>query len=271
MRSARLCLVVTALGLVLWAPSAHASNGVELYASINGRPVSSGTNGNPIDLHPRQPTTLDVRVDNQGSGPIVVHGVRLEGRVMGVTFYELDTEVDFEVPAGEIQARDFQVDLGDLSGQAVGLIPSSVTILDGGHRPIATEGTLVDVEGSWHSIYAEFALAVALVTVLLFIGLLVGVARHRLKPNRLWRAFSFMPFGIGLALTIVFLLSAAAVTQPGVALATPALLFCGAGSWAFGFLSPSPDDEVDIERDLLERRDLDDEPGGPVPAKHALR
>lgn len=241
-------LVVSAL--VGLATPGRAVDGVTLEAVIEGRPVSRSSEREPIQLRPRDPASLELRVTNAGTAPVEVRTVRLQGEVMGLTFFAYDTSVSFTVAPNTTEARSFALDLVGLGGQATGLIRGSVAILDGTRRNLTSERLVVDVRGSLWSVYGMFGIAVLLLTVLSLGGALLALARHQLPENRWRRGLRFLTPGLGLGLFAVFTLSALRVLVPRPGVWIPILLVVGGGAFVAGYLTPSPDDEDDVEADL---------------------
>jgi len=241
--------LVTLLSLT---PPAGAKLGLRVRASIDGRSLSSSSSAHPIRLHPDRPTILELTVTNDGDGPEIVQTVRLEGRVIGLTFYAYDTAVGLSVAPGTTEERRYSLDLSGLKGQATGLIPSHLKLLDQARHELASQSTLVDVRGSWHSVYGWFGFGIAVITGVLLLSALLALARHRLSPNRFARGLQFLAPGVGLGLTLVFGLSVARVFAPRAGTWVTILLICAAAFFLGGFLTPAPEEgEGDDFEDLL--------------------
>src|SRR5437870_4003645 len=145
-------LATLALILALNPASAGAGSSVTINARIDDRAMSSATETRPILLSPRRPATLSVDLTNHGPDPVNVRVVRLEGRVVGLTFFAYDTAVGLNVPPGARGSRRFVIDLGGLAGQATGLIPGAVTLLDAERDVVAEQRGVIDVRGSLRSV-----------------------------------------------------------------------------------------------------------------------
>ncbi len=234
---------------------ATAAGAVEVTAQIDGRAFSDGTETDPIRLDPKRDSVLSVEVTNRGSQPITVRIVRLEGRVVGLSFFAYDTAVGLTVPPNSQGSRRFTLDLGGLDGQATGLVPGSVKLLDNDRRELASQGGVVDVRGSLRSVYGLFGVGVAALTVVSLLGCITGLARHRLHPNRWRRAMRFLTPGLGLGLFLNFTLSATRVFVPAVGRWLTIVVVCSAASFALGYLTPAPDlrTEEEMEEDEEER------------------
>ncbi|MGH9164269.1 MAG: hypothetical protein ACRDZW_02000, partial [Acidimicrobiales bacterium] len=231
--------------------AAGAASSLVLDARIDGRPVATATETRPLRLDPARPAVLSVTATNRGATPVEVHIVRLEGRVIGLAFFSFDTAVGLTVPPGGRGSRRFTLDLGGLDGQAIGLIGGSVKLLDGQRRGVATAPVVVDVQGSLWSVYGLFGLTVAFLTVLSFLGALVGLARHRLPPNRWRRALRFLTPGVGLGLVINFTLSATRVFVPRVGRWVSIVFVSSVALFLIGYLSPSPEPDDGEDEDGL--------------------
>jgi hypothetical protein len=182
---------------------------------------------------------LTVRNDTAASVEIAT--VRLAGQVMGLTFYAYDTSVSFKVAPGAVATYRFALRLIGLEGQATGLIGSSISVLDAGQHPLASENLVVDVRGSLASVYGLFGLAVLVLTLLAFLGVLFGLARHRLPVNRFRRSLRFLVPGVGLGLFLGFTLSATRVFVPQPGRWVPLVIGSAAVLFGLGYLTPSPE------------------------------
>lgn len=250
-RVCRAAAVTVLLLAVLAGPvgAASGADGVTLEAAIDDRPVAQSGERDPIRLRPTELATLDLRVTNTGSRAVEVRTVRLDGHVMGLTFFAYDTSVAFTVAPGTTETRTFSIDLVGLGGQATGLIRGSVAILDGERDTVAQQRMVIDVRGSLRSVYGLFGLAVTLLTVLSLGAALIALARHELPLNRWRRGLRFLTPGLGVGLIAVFTLSAFRVLVPRPGVWVPILLVAGGGGFLVGYLTPSPDEDDDTELD----------------------
>jgi hypothetical protein len=234
------------------APPASAKTGLSVRASIDGRALAGSSSAHPIRLHATRPTLLQLRVTNDGDGPEIIQTLRLEGRVIGLTFFAHDTAVGLSVAPGTTETRRYSLDLSSLEGQATGLIPTDLKLLDRGRHELASQSTLVDVRGSWHSVYGWFGFGVAVITGILLLGALLALARHRLSPNRFTRGLQFLAPGVGLGLTLVIGLSVARVFAPRAGTWVTIVVICAAAFFLAGFLTPAPEEgEGDEFEDIL--------------------
>jgi hypothetical protein len=229
-----------ALGLcavLLGAPPASAASGsLQLQVSIDKRPIEDAT----VPIDPAKQVELQVVATNPGNAPVKVRSVRLSGVALALTFFAYDTTAPFEVPARGSVSRTFVLDLGDLAGQATGLLPSSVELLDAGRGTLGEATTVADVRGSFWSVYGVFGLAMLVLTILAWVTALLALARHRLAPNRWRRGVRFLPAGFGTGLVAVISLSVLRLVPPEPAIEIPVVLGAAAIAFLLGYLTPHP-------------------------------
>lgn len=229
-----------ALGLcavLLGAPPASAESGsLGLQVSIDDRPIADAT----VPIDPASQVKLEVVATNTGNAPAKVRSVRVSGVALALTFFAYDTTAPFEVPARGSATRTFVLDLGDLSGQATGLLPSSVELLDAGRVTLGEATTVADVRGSFWSVYGVFGLAMLVLTILAWLTALLALARHRLAANRWRRGLRFLPAGFGTGLVAVITLSVLRLVPPEPAIEIPVVLGAAAIAFLLGYLTPNP-------------------------------
>lgn len=242
--AAAVALIVLAL-----APPAQGAASVEMSARVNGVDISKATESHPIKLDPKQAATLELTIRNNGSDAIVVRTVRIDGRVLGLTFFAYDTTINTRVNGHSTENRNYSLDLTGLDGQATGLIPSRVVLLDASRHTIADESGVIDVRGSLKSVYGFFGFAVAVVTGVSIAGTLLALARGRLHRNRLRRGLRFMVPGLGVGLVLVFSLSAFRVLAPLSSRWVPFVVGSAVLFFLIGYLTPTPDTGDDEEED----------------------
>ena len=255
-RGAWLGLTVMGLGLLVGfaVPADASGTGIAVASSIDGRPLKDAGANSPIALHPTDRTVVRVAVTNSGTAPVEIRSVRLDARVLGLAFFSYTTRVDLTVAPGAIGTRTFVLDLGDLDGQATGLLPAELALISPDRSVLASERSTVDVKGKITSVYGVFGLAVAAITGLLLLGLVLRLVRRTLPRSRWTRALRFAVPGLGLGLTATFSLGVLRVLVPSLG-ASIALVVGGlVVGFALGYLTPSPADETD--RDELDERDL---------------
>lgn len=225
------------LSAVLGAPPAAADSGaLGLRVSVDDRPVTDAT----IGIDPAKAITLVVTATNTGPASVQVRSVRLSGVALALTFFAYDTTAPFEVPARSSATRTFVLDLGDLAGQATGLLPTSVELLDARRATLGEATTVADIRGSFWSVYGFFGLAMLVLTVLAWGTALLALARHRLAGNRWRRGLRFLPAGFGTGLVAVITLSVLRLVPPEPAVEIPVVLGAAAIALLLGYLTPHP-------------------------------
>ncbi|HXW32551.1 MAG TPA: hypothetical protein VEJ21_05600 [Acidimicrobiales bacterium] len=246
--------------------SAPAGTGrVVLAASIDGHALSRTGESRPLRLEPDRPATVTLAVTDNGTRPVTVSTVVLDGKVIGLTFFSYETSVALLVPAHSRDTLSYSLDLSALTGQATGLVPASLTLLGPSRNVLAGQTTTVDVRGSLISVYGLFGLAALVLTVLAVLGVLAAAAWHRLPANRLLRALRFVPAGVGVGLVLVFALSAFRVWAPSNGHSLVLVLVCLAVAFGVGFLSPTPLlPEEEAEEDEYLDLAPDNAPPGPA-------
>lgn len=224
-------------GVLLGAPPASADSGsLDVQVSIDKQPIADAT----VPVDPAQQVELQVVATNSGAAPVKVRSVRLSGVALALTFFAYDTTAPFEVPARGSTTRTFVLDLGDLAGQATGLLPSSVELLDAQRVTLGEATTVADVRGSVWSVYGVFGLAMLVLTILAWLTALLALARHRLAPNRWRRGLRFLPAGFGTGLVAVISLSVLRLVPPEPAIEIPVVLGAAAIAFLLGYLTPHP-------------------------------
>jgi hypothetical protein len=237
-RGALLLLLVVVL--TLGGPSAVASPppGATWAVSISTNDVARATANNPLRLSSDQLTRLVINVDNGSGEELRVRSLRIRGDVFGLTFFSYATRLDLVIPPGGTAERRIDLDLDDLSRQATGLIPAEVQLVDPGRKVVDRRPFVSEVDGSLVSVYAVFGLAVAGMTVLLVLGLLVALSRRQLHENRWRRGLQFLPVGLGLGLTATFTLSALSWLTPSASRWVPLVVGLGVAALLVGYFLP---------------------------------
>ena len=207
-----------------------------LTATIDGQDVA----GHTMVIVPRRPVQLSVTVVNNGQQPVHVRSIRLSGTALALTFYAYDTTLPFDVNPHSRVTRTFGLDLADLDGQAIGLLPASVQLFDMDRDQLAAVDTVTDVHGSILSVYGVFGIAVLLLTIAAWAASLLALARHRLPANRLRRALRFMPAGFGTGLVAVVTLSVLRMIPPEPSVEIPIVVGTTVIGLVLGYLTPHP-------------------------------
>ena len=211
---------------------------------IDGHVLASTTGAGSVKLSPEHDTLLDIKVTNNGPVPVTVRTLRLEGQVMGLQFFAYNTGVGATVGASETESRQLLLDLSGLNDQATGFMLGTVKAVDADHHVVAEQHGLVDVRGSLQSVYGLFGLSVALLTALLFLEVLLALARELLPTNRWRRATRFLTPGLGLGLVINFTLAATRVFAPGMGRWFGIAVVSAVAMFVLGYLTPTPGTEA---------------------------
>jgi hypothetical protein len=244
------------IGLLAAVPASASTNGVSLVTTIGGQPVAGSSASNPVKLYPGRPADIDIEVINATEQPITVAQVALNGTVVGLTFYAYDTTVNLTVGPHRATHLRYALDLTGLDGQATGLIPATISISNARHQQLASQSLVTDVQGSLDSVYGLFGLALLVLTALAIIGVAVSIATHRMPANRWRRGLRMLTPGIGLALVVVFTLSAFRVWVPTPSKWLIVIIVFGVIFFVIGYLTPNPaDDEEDDDDIYLDHQD----------------
>lgn len=233
---------------VLTAPTAAAADSggdLTVTVQINDRDVS----GQTVALTPDEPLELTITAENPGTEARSVRLVRVSGVALALRFFAYDTTLPFQVPARGRVTRTFPLDVRDLDGQAVGLLPTSIELLTEDRTVLGSAETVADVRGSLWSVYGVFGLAMLGLTVLAWAGALLALARNTLSANRFRRALRFLPAGVGTGLVAVVSLSVLRMVPPAPAVEIPVVIGAALIAMVLGFLTPHPSPEVAADRD----------------------
>ncbi|MEN3314387.1 MAG: hypothetical protein V7605_621 [Acidimicrobiaceae bacterium] len=245
---------LTALGailvIVVTAGASAGQNGLSLATTIGGKSMAGSSNGHPLPMSPGA-TEIDLRLTNAGTSPIVATTVRLSSTVLGLDFFAYETAVEIRVAPGATEDRRFTLDLSALKGQATGLLPATVSVLDAKRHSLATQQGTVDVHGSKHSVYAIFGLVLFLLTAVGLVEVILALSRHGLSSNRFARGFRFLLPGIGLGLVLVIGSSVFSVFAPRPSLWVPIVAVTALAMFAVGYLSPTPETDRDHDEPPL--------------------
>ena len=251
-RFALLPAAVAILVSIGGAAPAVAAPPVGFHATIDDRDVTKISPNAPLRLPPDQTVIIAVDVTNNTGRELTVRSVNLNGKVMGLTFYAFETRVDLVVPAGATESRKFAVELVGLKGQADGLLPGRLDLLDPHRQVIVSASFASDVRGSLASVYGVFGVLVAIITALLLASALIRLAAGRLSVHRWSRGVRFGTGGLGLGLTLTFSLSAFRVVLPTANSWATILLISTALLFVLGYLTPTPAIYLEPEEDELD-------------------
>lgn len=240
--SASLILAAGVLLAVVATPAAgQAGATIAFNASIDGRAVDGSSVNDPIPLRAEDQITIVVAIENREETDLVVRGIRLDGQVLALTFFSYEARLDAVIPAGATETREFPVDLIDLGGQADGLIPSRLALLDADRQVLGSVAFPTDVRGSLLSVYGLFSLVVAAITVVLLTSAVIRLGTRRLSTNP-WRCGArFGIPGLGVGLSAAFVLSSLRVTNPAPDTCARFVVIGGAALFIAGYLArPRP-------------------------------
>lgn len=231
---------VIALALLVLVPSPALAEDhgepLTVTVTLDGQDISDRT----ISLDPHRPAELSVTAVSTSGQSHRVQLVRVSGVALALTFFAYDTTIPFEVPASGRVTRTFPLDVRDLEGQAIGLLPTSVELLDRDRVVLGGVSTMADVRGSFWSVYGVFGLAMFVLTALTWAGALLALARGRLATNRFRRALRFAPAGIGTGLVAVVTLSVLRLVPPEPVVELPIVIGAAVVAMVLGFLTPHP-------------------------------
>src|SRR5689334_23809544 len=213
-RAALLLTVTTFVVALPAAASAGTNDGLHVSATVDGRDVRTIDANAPLRLHADATSWVTLTIGNGGTRPVTVQSVRLDGRVLTLTFFSYETRLDAVVAPGGREQRRIPLELVGLKGQATGLLPGRVTLLGDHRQTLYSTSFPVDARGSLWSVYGLFYIVVAAITLLLLTDAFSRRAMQRLSANRWRRASRFGIAGIGLGLTLALTLSVLRVLTP---------------------------------------------------------
>lgn len=219
----------------------HDEDDVRVTATVDERDLTDVGPNNALRLDAEDETNVRVEVENLGDEELVVRSLRIDGKVIGLTFFSYETRIDLRVDPGETGDREFVLDLIDLGSQANGLLPARLTLFDQDRDPITSQSFPADVRGSFGSVYNIFGLIIAAITAVLFITAVIGLTTHRLSPNRWRRGVRFGLPGLGLGLTLAFTLSTLRVLTPSATWSGALVVILGAALFVVGYFTPTPE------------------------------
>lgn len=240
-RAAAVVVVAAAslLGLASAGP-AQAAGGVDFSATLNDRPVDKIDSNSPLVMRPQDELKVSVAIRNDTSSPVVVRIIKVDGRVLNMSFFLYNTRIDRTIEPGETGRANVGIDVSDLADQATGLLPARIQLLDRDRNVLAEHDFPVDVKGSAGSTYGLFGILVAIITLLLLATALIRLAMRQLPENRWFRATRFAVPGIGIGMTLTFTLSALRVLVPGGSSWLAFILIGGLVGLVIGFFTPGP-------------------------------
>ncbi|GAA2987942.1 hypothetical protein [Actinokineospora diospyrosa] len=230
--------LVTVLLLMGATPAAaqDSDSPLSVTVTLDGQDITDRT----VRLDPAKAAEVSVTAVNRGKTTQKVRLVRLSGVALALTFFAYDTTLPFEVPPGSRVTRTFPLDVRDLDGQAIGLLPTTVDLLSEEREVLGSAETVADVRGTVWSVYGVFGLMMLLLTSAIWATVLIALARHKLSPNRIKRALRFLPAGIGTGIVAVVSLSVLRLVPPDPLIEIPIVFGASAIAMVLGFLTPHP-------------------------------
>ena len=246
---------IAALAIVLAAfvgsAVAHADSGVlTASATVNGQDIAAVNTTAPLRLEPDTTANVDVEVTNTGSEAISIGKVGFAGNVLGLRFFKYVAATALTVEPGTTGKLSVQLDLGDLDGEATGLMRGDLKVTNTTGDEIAVIPTVIDVRGSWWSVSGVLGLALIVFTALAALDLALAISRRRLPANRWQRSLRFLLPGVGIGLMLGFTTPVLRWWTPTVGVWVVAAGIIAAVCLALGYFSPSrgdvdEDDDVD--------------------------
>jgi xanthosine utilization system XapX-like protein len=254
--AAALAAVLAVLALSATPARADVPAGFTWSATIDDQSLAD-----PIALGQRDQTVVEVVLRNQSADELRIRSLRLDGQVIGLTFFSFTTRVDIVLPPGATAERRITLDLDNLTQQATGLIPSRLSLLGTDRSVLTAQPVSVDVKGSPTSLYAVFGFSIAAITLVLLATLLLALRRGTgLTRGR--RALRFLLVGLGAGLSLTLILSAFSVLLPATGIWVATMLGLGLVGLVVGLLLPvrpergeEPAAEVAADSDELEEHD----------------
>ena len=236
-------VVLLAMGFLLAACGSDDDFALEIEGSIDDTPLSEATPGSPIRLEPFQESDLNVSITNRSSNDVTVDHLRLEGEMLDLTFVAYDSGVALAVPGGSTREITIPLDFFDLDRQAHGYLRAKLQAYDEDRNVLGTQGFAVDVRGRPLSIMGAFALLLVAFTALSLATGFFALARRTLPPNRFHRALRFMVGGLGVGLLLSVAFSLLRIFPLPTSTWLPLVLIPTAIGFAFGYVTPGPDDD----------------------------
>ncbi|CAM3573287.1 hypothetical protein [Smaragdicoccus niigatensis] len=238
------------LATPMWA-SAAPESGLSYTATVAGQNVADASEAHPLVLDPKHQTTVEITVTNTGRAPVTVESIGLNGKILGLTLFNVRTAVSLAVPPGKTDKLAFKMDISDLDGQATGLVAGSFSVRTSAGQELVNP-VVSKVEGSLFSVYGLFGLGLVIITILAAVDTGLAIARGRLPENRFRRGLMTMAPGIGIGFVLIFSLSALSIWVPtGPRWIISALLFAGA-CFAAGYFTGAPDDSDELDDQPVE-------------------
>ncbi|MEX2551832.1 MAG: hypothetical protein WD627_02355, partial [Actinomycetota bacterium] len=105
----RRAMALVAVAGILFLPAAAArAQTATIEARIEDQDVTRSSDDRPITLDPDSQQVIHVVVRNNGESPLPIRSIRLQGDVMGLTFFSYDTAVGMRVLPGRSDERRYE-------------------------------------------------------------------------------------------------------------------------------------------------------------------
>jgi hypothetical protein len=245
----KLIAVVAGLLLALLAPltaaaDTQAASPLTYSVKVGDRSVSTASESRPLILDPKRQTQVEVTLTNGGNQPVTVRSIGINGKILGLTLFNVRTAATLTVAPGRTETLAFAMDISDLDGQATGLVGGEFSIRLASGKDLETD-VVSEVRGSLFSVYGLFGLGLLVMTIVAAIDVALAISRGRLPENRFRRGLLTMAPGVGVGLVMIFSLSALGVWVPtGPRWILSVLIFAGA-CFAVGYFTGTPDSAED--------------------------
>jgi hypothetical protein len=234
-------LLVSAAGASAVAAERAAHEVAAWTVKIDGQDVSRYNTDRPLNLSPGRPADVLVRLSNaSGQRTRSVRSVRLESRILRLTFVSYETEVDLKAPPGGSDTRHYRISLLRIGRQATGLLPARVVLLDADGRTLQSRSLAIRVHGSVWSTYGMCGLAVAAISFVLLAAAVLALFRGRQHRSRVGRGLALAVPGIGIGVVLLFGLSAAGLVVPYAVEWTVVMVAGGVVGFLVGCSTPAP-------------------------------
>jgi hypothetical protein len=194
------------------APAAADPNSIALTVMVTVDSQALGVQN--VEVDPERPVALLITAANNGLSPQHVRTIRFSGGVLGLSFFGYDTTTPFDVAPHELATRTLVLDIGELRGQATGLIPASVDLLDASGNSLGSAETVADVRGSLLSLYGALGVVLLVFAAAAWASAVLALGRRDRQVSRWRSAGRFLPAGIGTGLLAVVWLSIFRLVAP---------------------------------------------------------
>lgn len=224
-------------------------------ATVDGRRVADVDIRDPVALPRGGPSVLTLNLTNHGPKALAVVSVRLEGRAMTMTVFRYTIRLNMVLAPRASTERRIALDVDDVGGQAIGLIPAHLQLIGRGQRPLVEEDFPVLVKGSLASAYGVVGLAFVGITAVLAAEFLWAMLQGRLPTSRWLRGLRLLWVGAFLGLSLSFLLAVTRQLTPTDQVWLSLMLVLGGLAFMVGYgasFEPAEDERDWMEPDELE-------------------